>query len=715
MERDREATLRLLSEAQTIHDRIPPAPAEKSVMLEEARRRAKERILLSDKPEKPVRRYQDGTEEKEPAFNYSRYEEDSKSRTESSVLSKPTKIMSVNANDKDSVEFKHFIDKEYMQLKQELENLKRGSKITQRETKKPVVPDKSASPLVSQAWQPEIEIKYKERPTRDVEAMPLRLKVPQKLAEAPVESVSAKRSPSTRVFTTESSRIDIVPDTSRKSPISSERGNNDRRAQRKSMQKLDTSELASVAVGPSPSTPTREGQGRSVVYNNEPPQYQHPPQRRGWNQEYPPQQPVWNPGYNQYAPYPYPVYQYPLYQYNYPYHYQEPNYQYPPPSTSPAPSYGDLQSSSRGNYEGSGREPGGRESREEDQERNLIKEQTFGKSDDKRKAIEDEMREAREEYGASEVGCKNVEFGEEEDVGDWLDVEQTKIFHRENKVISDREQGFMGKVSGSENERKREIDEQRESESKEKQKRESNKRENERRENERRENERRESERRDNEKTVIDIPYSRTKDNEKVKVREAGRVDTDLEIINLKDPESNIEIVDQFAVKQRKPVLIEIGSKEKKSLADMFKEKNKKVVERIHNREDHLLKQDHKAKTKEELIEIRKNFVKPPKLDPKRADLIEVQIEEKKSGKEPSSELMERLATGQRVKITKEEMMKLNKKNYKMLPEVKKRQEEEQKKLEKQQRIQKAKDYEKIRYMQNRQDKQKFKYLPEDY
>ena len=137
----------------------------------------------------------------------------------------------------------------------------------------------------------------------------------------------------------------------------------------------------------------------------------------------------------------------------------------------------------------------------------------------------------------------------------------------------------------------------------------------------------------------------------------------------------------------------------------MFKEKNKNFISHLNIRDQQAIRPDHKQKTKEELLEIRKNLVKAPKLDQKKSDIIEIQIEEKKSNKEPSSALMERLATGQRVKVTKEEMKKLNKKNYQMLPEVRKRQEEDQKRLEKQQRIQKAKDYEKVRVTQTKQDK----------
>ena len=111
---------------------------------------------------------------------------------------------------------------------------------------------------------------------------------------------------------------------------------------------------------------------------------------------------------------------------------------------------------------------------------------------------------------------------------------------------------------------------------------------------------------------------------------------------------------------------------------------------------DLIQKQDYKEKTKEELIEIRKNFVKVPKNDQKKGECFEIKIEEKKT-KEPCSDLMERLSAGQRVKVSKEEMLRLNKKNYKLLPEVKKRQEEEKKIQEKQQRILKAKEYGKVR------------------
>ena len=692
LEREREAALRLLSEAQAIHDRIPQASADQSVLLEEARRRAKERAFLTDMDQKSVKRYQDGTEERETAFNYCRYEQSSKSRTEGKTGTKPNIIN----NDKDAVEFKDLIDEEYLQLKQELEGLKRGSKVVQREVKNP---EKSATPSIMHSWDTNIGIKCKERPTRDVETKLFTLKAHQTLNEAPIDSMSTKRSPSTRLFTTESSRVAIVPDTSRKSLILSERYENECKSQRKSARKLDTStEIVTPKFSPSPRKPQR----KKIAHSNDPPHYQEPPQRHGWTVDYPPQQPVWNQGYNQYLPYPYPTYQYPMYPYNFPYYYQEPIYSYPPPSTSfEPPSYKNSHHDPRKNNsnESRNKNTGGRDRHKDEWDQ--IKEQTFGKSDDdKRKMLAGEVYGVWKENGVRDDMDKYRKFDGSEFVREWGNVGESKHSKRSSETFSGKEEMFMFKSSSSVSNGSGEMDERHEIEYKDRKTR----------ENERRER----RERRESEKTNFDIGYSRNTDKEKLRVGESDRADID--ILNLIDEKSNTHTEGQFIETKKKSILIEIGTKQKKSLAEMFREKNNKVAESIHNREDHMVKQDHKFKTKQELIEIRKNFVKAsPKSYQKRADLIEVQIEERKSGKEPSSELMERLATGQRVKITKEEMIKLNKKNYKMLPEVKKRQEDEKKKLEKQQRIEKAKEYERVRYIQNRQDKQRSKYLPDNY
>ena len=607
-------------------------------------------------------------------IDYTRYEEDSKSRTDITTEANPSRI----DNDKDSVEFRNFMDKEFMQLKQELANLKRGSKIPQRTIKKP---EKSVISSPINSCEPNIEIKQTEGPTSDIEAKLSLLTPPQTLVEAPVESKSIKRSSSTRVFTTVSTRIDIVPDTSRKSPILSERVKNGNSNKKKSTQKLEISESLSMVVTPNISPSTRKSQQKGIQIN-ELPQCRESPPRRKWKIEYPPQ-PLWNPGYNQYMLYSSPVYQYPMPPYNYSYHSHEPNSFYPP-STSPAPSHKDLHHSSRKAKKRSSRDTGITDGREE--ERTV---------DNKGKLIANESQEVREEGGIVDYRDERREFIEEKAVRAWDNSTKSKSSRGNCERIGSKGEIVINKTSISGSNSKRRIEEELEIESKESKMIKCDKK---------------ERERRDNLENVIDIQYSINKEKNKLKEGESDRGATDIEIINLMNKERDIYIEDQFIDKESKPALIEIGYKEQKTLADIFKEKNKKVVERIHSREDHIVKQDHKVKTKEELIEIRKNFVKAsPKFYPKRADIIEVQFEENKSGKEFSSELMERLATGQRVKITKEEMIKLNKKNYKMLPEVKKRQEDDKKKLEKQQRIQNAKDYDKVRYIQNRQDKTKSK------
>lgn len=579
LEKEREVTLRLLSEAQNVHEQVPTA--EKSVLLEEARRRAKERALLSDFEQKPVKKYLDGTEEKEPAYSYSGVSE---GRRRNNVKSEVT-LDSNQKSNKDAVEFKHFIDKEYMQLKQELENLRKGSKVPPNEPKKI---EKPAISKLGHSWEPDIEIKYKERPTRDGENLSLRLKVPEK----PIENIPiSKRETTSRAFTTESTRIDIVPDPSRKSPVPSAKVNNELKSLEKSGPKIET--FGSINI------PVHESQKKS---NN------GPDSSRGtWGppNQYIPQQPMWNG--NQYTPYHYPIYQYPAYPYNYPYPYQENLYQYPINTTPPPqPLYTNFY-----------------------QDRQM-----------------DEKKEI---------------FTEEEQVLDWKKgeekvVERSKWSNKdsdEEKIKEEKEKERIRKV-----ERENYIE---------------------------KENQAKKDEENRIEKEMI---AERDRDNQ-------VKLEKELKKNEIKK-KNEVIIVDEPVVETRKAIFLEIGQKQQKSLAQIFKEKNKKAAEKIHNREDLMQKQDHKDKTKEELIEIRKNLVKAPKLDSKKPELIEIQIEEKKLGKEPSFNLMERLSGGQRAKVSHEEMIRLNKKNYKLLPEVKKRQEEDRKKAEKQERLQKAKEYERV-------------------
>jgi len=52
-----------------------------------------------------------------------------------------------------------------------------------------------------------------------------------------------------------------------------------------------------------------------------------------------------------------------------------------------------------------------------------------------------------------------------------------------------------------------------------------------------------------------------------------------------------------------------------------------------------------------------------------------------------SSSLMSRLATGTKVEVSKKDMLKLTNKNYEMLPEVKKKREEDAKKEQAKMRV----------------------------
>ena len=59
--------------------------------------------------------------------------------------------------------------------------------------------------------------------------------------------------------------------------------------------------------------------------------------------------------------------------------------------------------------------------------------------------------------------------------------------------------------------------------------------------------------------------------------------------------------------------------------------------------------------------------------------------------------LMSRLAKGEKAEISKKDMLKLTSKNYELLPEVKKKREEERKKEELKERMKQVKEIEKQR------------------
>lgn len=140
-------------------------------------------------------------------------------------------------------------------------------------------------------------------------------------------------------------------------------------------------------------------------------------------------------------------------------------------------------------------------------------------------------------------------------------------------------------------------------------------------------------------------------------------------------------------IKKSSGILVEDSVAEGKSLAEIFKERNQKAMSKIHERESSINKATHKEKSKDELMEIRKEQLKGKH---------ELNPEAKPENKVPVNPVLERLGKGEKPKISKKEMHELTKKNYEMLPEVKKRKEEERKKQEVKERIQKSKEFEKV-------------------
>eukprot|EP00359_Climacostomum_virens_P006401 CAMPEP_0204902356 /NCGR_PEP_ID=MMETSP1397-20131031/3620_1 /ASSEMBLY_ACC=CAM_ASM_000891 /TAXON_ID=49980 /ORGANISM="Climacostomum Climacostomum virens, Strain Stock W-24" /LENGTH=888 /DNA_ID=CAMNT_0052070851 /DNA_START=664 /DNA_END=3326 /DNA_ORIENTATION=- len=129
---------------------------------------------------------------------------------------------------------------------------------------------------------------------------------------------------------------------------------------------------------------------------------------------------------------------------------------------------------------------------------------------------------------------------------------------------------------------------------------------------------------------------------------------------------------------------------EKASLAEAFLAKKRALAGKLEHRELKAKDQPKKEKSKEELLAIRKEMLKGSK----RSKVIDVEV---KKTVPANAKLMERLAMGERTKVTKDEMKTLTAKNYDRLPEVKAKKEKEAKQAEIKKRIANAKEFEKKR------------------
>lgn len=171
---------------------------------------------------------------------------------------------------------------------------------------------------------------------------------------------------------------------------------------------------------------------------------------------------------------------------------------------------------------------------------------------------------------------------------------------------------------------------------------------------------------------------------------------------------------------------IETTSKKTKSnereltLAERFLQKKRNLVEKYeeehsHRKEVEAEKAHKPERTKEDILKQRKEMMKykGPKLrhsiegnednahqnkgQVHNNNLILTPWENNTGGKkEPSAELLERLAFGVKAKVSKSEMKALTNKNYEMLPEIIKRKEEEKKKEEMKKRLEKVKEMDKV-------------------
>ncbi|OMJ91394.1 hypothetical protein SteCoe_6078 [Stentor coeruleus] len=753
LEREREATLHLLNDVQkTQHAHSPRPSKERSALLEEARRRQKERALLGDQSNKATKKYLDGTEEKEPALSLSRFSEDKNPRYISErdyslpeqksqqIIEKQQPIdKDIRKNPDESYEFKLFIDQEYMQLKQELENLRKGPKTIETIQKKPF---KTTPVSKSYKKEPEVLTQFKEKPTRDIEIIEDNYVVSKPQRECEIKTTPPPNNPrkteeiivkpqnKAKMFKVESSSMDIVPEASRKSPIGNTRKSQDIETSKNSVKKKDVPEMSIqlqnsnlniAAIEPVNNPMNTFDTPLSMTSSDFAPK--PGPNRASWNLETPYQsQPVnmWNNNYNQYNPYPYPYpttqvypsapyYQQPPVAYNYPYNYTENRYQYANPYNAPPqyystneypnqnynpnPNYNQYQNPNPNMNSSYNMNPNPNANSSHNMNLSPNVNPNANLNTNLNTSINSSIVINPNEISRSvESPCQrtenilrkinaNNELLQQTDIFD--DEDEGEIINKEYKDPGNRTLQAEEVVKPVRKAVWAKSQVEKDSDNFPIKKAESEK-----------------SETKDPSFQAFEDEDEPIENQDSSHIKKSPTRKTSPKIQS-----PPIENISEPPIEIKKPVLLEFGSSPNKSLAEMFKEKNKNFVSQLNIRDQQAIRQDHKQKTKEELLEIRKNLVKAPKIDQKKSDVIEIQIEEKKSNKEPSSALMERLATGQRVKVTKEEMRKLNKKNYQMLPEVRKKQEEDQKRLEKQQRIQKAKEFERVRVTQTKQDK----------
>ncbi|KAL4471674.1 hypothetical protein ABPG74_008567 [Tetrahymena malaccensis] len=201
-------------------------------------------------------------------------------------------------------------------------------------------------------------------------------------------------------------------------------------------------------------------------------------------------------------------------------------------------------------------------------------------------------------------------------------------------------------------------------------------------------------------------------------------VQMDIQFREDEDDEENYRLASQnrpenAASGEGQASLAELFKKKKADLAKKYELEQQQRAQRTETQEPK------KERTKEDILKQRKEMMKRPDFlknkystSQEESSINEQQNSQKseqrgfmtsfhdpsKKIKEPPQELMDRLANGTKAKVDKKEYLKLTNKNYEMLPEVKKRKEEEQKKEEYKRRQESVK-----KLQQNIRDSQKLK------
>ena len=146
------------------------------------------------------------------------------------------------------------------------------------------------------------------------------------------------------------------------------------------------------------------------------------------------------------------------------------------------------------------------------------------------------------------------------------------------------------------------------------------------------------------------------------------------------------EKISQIEIKSPKMVIVGFDNdninNKSMSLSEIFRTNRKSLLQRLKHQEKPLRRSaEPKLRCKENLLLMRREMMK------------------RKSNKishKPSSELLDRLTKGTKVKISKDEMYKLTNKNYELLPEVKRKKELLRKKEEVRNRFERLKQLKKV-------------------